>query len=85
MNPADMLVQVLAACEAFATVPLAVLVGAHHLCLGASVLAVNFSLVPQKTARVSETLKLSTRLVWTPVWPNVFVHMFTKIDVSSGT
>ena len=53
-----MLVQVLLACEALASVSLAILMRTHELRLRTAVLAVNFSLMSQETARVREALQL---------------------------
>ena len=74
-----MLVEVLLARETLARTTLAILKGTHVACLGPTVLLVDFALVAQEAARVSEALDLVAARLLADIGTVVLVHVFTRI------
>lgn len=80
VDAAEMLVEVLLAREALARVAFAVWVRAVDCVLGAAMLAVDFALVTEETARVSEAGELLAALGSASVGSLVLVHVLAVVN-----
>lgn len=74
---AQVLVQILLAGEALASVALAVMVWTVELLAWAAVLVMHFALMTKQSTRVCKAWELLATLGWTLIWAIVLVHMLT--------
>ena len=77
MHAAQVLVQVLLAGEALASVALAVMVWAVELLAWAAMLIMHFALMAKQSTGVCKTWELLATLGWALIWAIVLVHMLT--------